>query len=280
MSKSRQTPPRRRNPKKAFTLLSQDPGFRLKNIREKLGLTQEAIQKASSRIARVEANPQFAICHSHLSVIENSNSLPNIFKLFSLCAIYRLNLNEVLRWYGLTNERLVHLYSQASIEVTHRLPVSFGANPGRKTALLPDPSDPLLLDKTHTTLLTRLEKTWKEVPLGLLAGLDLRDRAYAFIGRRDFVMYPLLKPGSIVQIDVHRNTISREGWKCELDRPIYLLELRARYVCCWCSLVGKLLHLVPHPLSPCKPETVSYPEEVDVVGQVVGVTMWLGECER
>jgi hypothetical protein len=34
--------------------------------------------------------------------------------------------------------------------------------------------------------------------------------------------------------------------------------------------------LVPHPLSSCAPEVYSYPEEAEVVGQVVGVAMRLG----
>lgn len=258
---------------------SQDAGFRLKNVREKLGLTQEAIQKASLEIARMEANPQFAIRHSHLSVIENSNSIPNIYKLFSLCAIYRLDILEVLSWYGLSHEKISKFYDVVDVETTHPISMNLELTHPGKTMLVPARLDPSF-DALQTSFLTRLVQAWKDVPIGLLSRLDLRNHAYGFIGLNDYMMFPLLKPGSFVQVDVKRITISREGWKSEFERPIYLLELRDRYACCWCSVVGHRLHLLPHPLSPCKPEIVVYPDEVDVVGQVVGVTMRLLPASR
>jgi transcriptional regulator with XRE-family HTH domain len=251
---------------------SEDAGFRLKNIREKLGLTQEAIQAASLEIARIEGNPHYAIRHSHLSVIENAHSIPNIYKLFSLCAIYRLELVDVLSWYGLPHEKRAKYQTLVRVERTHRLAASFPPTPNGKTLPVPGLLDPSF-DPRSTSLLRRLVKTWEEVPVGLLAQLDLKNHAYFSIGRDDYMMFPMIKPGSLVQVDVKKNKISREGWKSEFERPIYLLELRDRYACCWCSLAKDRLHLLPHPLSPCKPETVAYPQSVDVVGQVVGVTM-------
>ncbi|MGB7624280.1 MAG: helix-turn-helix transcriptional regulator [Terriglobia bacterium] len=259
---------------------SDDAGFRLKNMREKLGLTQEAIQTASLEIARIEGNPQYAIRHSHLSVIENAHSIPNIYKLFSLCAIYRLDLADVLTWYGLPRERGSKYHNLVRVERTHPVTMSFHSPPDGKTLPLPALLDPSF-DPRSTGFLSRLVKTWREVPVGLLAQLDLKNHAYFSIGLDDFMMFPMIKPGSLVQVDVKRCSISREGWKSEFDRPIYLLELRDRDACCWCSLVKDRLHLVPHPLSPCKPETVAYPQGVDVVGQVVGVTMrWVSNHRK
>ena len=258
---------------------SHDAGYQLKKIREKLGLTQEAIQAASLEIARTERNPQYAIRHSHLSVIENANSIPNIYKLFSLCAIYQLNLTDVLRWYGLAHEMTAKFRKLVRVDKTHRLTLNHGLSRSERTRPLPALLDPSF-DPQTTSFLSRLVKTWKEVPLGLLTQLDLKKHAYFSIGLDDFMMFPMIKPGSLVQVDVKRNKISREGWRNEFERPIYLLELRDRYACCWCSLVKDRLHLVPHPLSPCKPETVAYPQGVDVVGQVIGVTMRILRNER
>jgi transcriptional regulator with XRE-family HTH domain len=251
-----------------------DPGFRFKNIREKLGLTQEEIEAASLEIARSENNPQLAIRRNHLSVIENSNSLPSIYKLFSLCAIFGLDILEVLEWYGLSREKLAKFQNLAKVETTHVVRLNLELTHAGKKMVMPARLDPSF-DATRTSFLTRLVQAWKEVPIGLLARLDMRDHAYGFVGLNDYMMHPLLKPGSFVQVDVKRNGIAREGWRSEFDRPIYMLELRDRYACCWCSLVKDRLHLVPHTLSPCKPETVAFPDEVDVVGQVVGVTMRL-----
>ncbi len=253
---------------------SLEVGFRLKKIREKLGLTQEAIQEASMKIASAEGNPQFALRHSHLSVIENSNSVPNIFKLFSLCAIYHLDLNTVLVWYGLSPDKLVCYRDLVKIDRTHLLNVNVELLEEGRTVQVPARLDPSF-DATQTSFLARLVQAWKEVPVGLLARLDMRRHAYGFVGLEDYMMFPLLKPGSFLELDVKRTTISSEGWKSEFDRPIYLLELRDRYAVCWASLDKDRLHLIPHPLSPCKPEIVAYPDEVDVVGQVVGVTMRL-----
>ena len=253
---------------------SKDVGFRLKRIREKLGLTQEAIQDASQEIARTEGRPDFAIRHSHLSVIENANSIPNIFKLFSLCAIYHLDLTEVLGWYGLHIEKLAKYQDLVKIENTRLVNMRVELMQGGKTMVAPSRLDPSF-DPLNTNFLSRMVQTWKEVPVGLVARLDMKHRAYAFVGLNDYMMYPLIKPGSFVELDVNRKTISSEGWKSEFERPIYLLETRYRYSICWASKVKDRLHLIPHPLSPCKPETLKYPDEVDVVGQVIGVTMRL-----
>lgn len=157
-----------------------DVGFRLKKIREKLGLTQEAIQEASLEVARREGNSQFAIRHSHLSVIENSNSVPNIFKLFSLCAIYRLDMNEVLRWYGISTEKLSSLQSVVKVEKTHLMNLNVEIVREGKTLVVPARLDPSF-DALQTNFLTRLVQAWKEVPIGLLTQLDLRNHAYGLI---------------------------------------------------------------------------------------------------
>ena len=39
-------------------------------------------------------------------------------------------------------------------------------------------------------------------------------------------MYPLLRPGSFVQIDSHVNRTHPSRWRTEFDRPIYFIELR------------------------------------------------------
>jgi len=249
---------------------SNDTGFRLKKIREKLGLTQEAIQAASLEIARMERNPQYAIRHSHLSVIENNNSIPNIYKLFSLCALYRLDLTDVLLWYGLTRGKTEKFRKLVRVDRTHRLATNMDSSYEGRTVPMPARLDPSF-DPRQTHLQTSMVQAWKEVPVELLTRMDLKSHAYFSIGRDYPMMSPMIKPGSLVQVDATRRAISREGWKSEFDRPIYMLDLRDRYVCCWCSLVKDRLYLIPHPLSPCKPEIVRYPQEVDVVGQVVGV---------
>jgi len=91
------------------------------------------------------------------------------------------------------------------------------------------------------------------------------------------MMAPLLRPGSIVQIDDSRRRVVNQGWLTEFDRPIYFLELRYSYECCWCYQRGRELTLVPHSLSPCGPRTIRVPDEGEVLGQVVGVAMRIAQ---
>jgi hypothetical protein len=84
-------------------------------------------------------------------------------------------------------------------------------------------------------------------------------------------MEPLLSPGSLVLVDPTRRQVKNSGWKNEFERPIYFVELRGGYRCAWCAQDSKTLILQPHSLSPCAPKVLSFPDEVEIVGQVIGV---------
>jgi hypothetical protein len=114
----------------------------------------------------------------------------------------------------------------------------------------------------------------------LLNGWDLKGHRYAFIGTEDWSMYPLIHPGALVLIDETRRKVVNTGWTNEFERPIYFLEHRNGYVCCWCSLNDNQIVLQPHPASMCNPEVYSYPDEIDVIGQVTGVAMRLETAKR
>ena len=76
---------------------------------------------------------------------------------------------------------------------------------------------------------------------------------YAFkrvFGSEDFTMYPLLPPGTFLQVDESRNKIVPGMWRSEYERPIYFVETREGYTCSWCSLKGEHIILQPHSLSP------------------------------
>lgn len=118
------------------------------------------------------------------------------------------------------------------------------------------------------------------MPLTLLDSLKLKEHRYAYIGSEDYTMHPLLPPGSLVQIDESRNQIQNSGWANEFERPIYFLELHQGYACGWCSLNGGRLILQPHTASPSPPQLFVYPDEIEVVGQVVGVAMRLEAARK
>jgi len=77
-------------------------------------------------------------------------------------------------------------------------------------------------------------------------------RTYGFVGMSDNRMSPLIRPGSIVQIDQNQRKILNVKWENEYDRPIYFLELRGAYLCSWCEIGGGYLSAIPHPIPNAK----------------------------
>src|SRR5579863_7400165 len=78
----------------------EDAGQKLKRARERLDLRYRDVEEASLRISERHQNEEFIIALSRLSDIENKGTVPTIYRLYSLCVIYRLNLTEVMSWYG------------------------------------------------------------------------------------------------------------------------------------------------------------------------------------
>ncbi len=248
-----------------------DPGLKLKNVREKLGLRYREVEQASSQIARRHRNSDYILGLSRLSDIENKGVVPNLHRLYSLCAIYRLDLEEVLTWYGIKIEEIWKDATHVHPANTHPLDIP---TTRRGSALLPLHLDPGV-DLDQTTYLSRVIRDWGRIPLSLLETLDIDRFRFGVVGFEDMRMYPMIRPGSLVQIDDTRRTLSQGGWANEFERPIYFLELRDSYACCWCSLTGNHLVLQPHSGSPQAAEVVAYPDDVDIIGQVVGIAMQL-----
>ena len=201
-----------------------DAGLKLKQVREELGLRYREVEEASLMIAQQNHSPEFIVSLSRLSDIENKGTLPTLYRLYTLCAIYRLDLYEVLQWYGVEMERLPQDSALISPGRTH--PIGFRSN-GGGTVVLPLKLDPGL-DLRRTTYLSRMIQEWGRLPLALLDTLKVKQHRYAYIGTDDYMMYPLLQPGSLVQIDESRHEIQTSGWVNEHERPIYFFELQRR----------------------------------------------------
>jgi transcriptional regulator with XRE-family HTH domain len=254
----------------------EDAGQKLRRARERLNLRVRDVEIASQKIAEKHHNDEFAVLINRISEIENRNLVPTLYKLYSLCAIYRLEFLDALEWYGISLASLPADALLAEIPSTH--PVSFQGSPHGE-AFLPLALDPGL-DFHRTTYLSRMIQRWGKVPLLMLSGLDLKDHRYAFVGTEDWFMSPLLQPGSLIVIDDARRRVVNSGWTNEFDRPIYFLEHRQGYRCAWCSLSGDKLILQPHPASNCTAEVYEYPKDMEIIGQVTGVAMRLDQGPR
>jgi hypothetical protein len=250
------------------------PGEKLKRVREKLQLTYRDVERASQQIAARRSNDEFAIALSRLADIENKGTVPTIFRLYSLTVIYRLDLCDVLIWYGVPADAAGAEALRTPLAATHAV----GMRP-HSMVTVPQPPD-TAIDVTRTTFLSHLVRGWGRAGLGLLNGFDLRRHRYGLIGTEDWSMYPVLHPGSLVLIDERRRRIATSGWTSEMDRPIYFLEHRAGYRCGWCSSTPGRLIYQPHPASQ-QPAELFDLAEIDVIGQVTGVAMLLeGERRR
>jgi transcriptional regulator with XRE-family HTH domain len=249
----------------------QTPGQRLRSLREQLGLSIRDVEMASHRIAKRRLSDEYAINLSRLSDIETKGVVPSVFRFYTLAAIYRRDILELLSWYGID---LQHLAADEAMIEPPKSHLAQGVH--TEAVRMPVRLDPAF-DLRKTTNMGRMVERWGIVPLAYLAQFENTSYSYGYIGTEDLSMYPLLMPGSFVQIDESRNRVQAELWRSEYERPIFFVETRNSFACSWCALEGDRLVLQPHPLSPQSTRVFKYPQEADVVGQVVGVAMRLGE---
>jgi transcriptional regulator with XRE-family HTH domain len=259
----------------------EDPGQKLRRIRERLNLRVRDVEQASLKIADKYHNDDFAVLINRISEIENRNLVPSLHKLYSLCAIYRLDFQEVLEWYGVPLGGLTSDSACVEVPQTHMLSAHSNSAHGSVSSevLLPLALDPGL-DLKRTTYLTRMVQRWGKLPLLFLESLNLKEQRYALMGTEDWFMHPLLPPGTFVSIDDTQQKIVNSGWNNEFERPIYFFEHRQGFACAWASLNGDQLILIPHPLSGCSPQVYKYPTDIDLIGQVSGIAMRLDLAPR
>jgi transcriptional regulator with XRE-family HTH domain len=250
---------------------NMDPGARLKAVRTKLGITTREVAVFSKTISEAEGNDEFLISSPWLTQIENEKAaLPSIYKLFTLASIYGLSYTQVLAFYGIDTRSVKKYHAELPIAKTHLTEYDSADSPA--TLEIPVRFD-AGLNLSHTNLLSRMIESWGKVPIEFIQHFDLRHRLYGFVGLKDYTLYPLLRPGSFVEIDPDVKKPRHGEARSEFDRPIYFVDLRNEYVCSWCELVEDKLVLLAHPLSPVKTRMFAYQKEAEIIGQVTGVAM-------
>ncbi len=225
------------------------------------------VQEASAGVVAQENNGRFYISAARLTQIENGQSVPSVFKLFSLCAIYALDLYDLLHKYGVnpngTQAYRTKFLPQTTREVSAEI---YGTD---NKIMIPVRLDPSFRWET-TQLVNRVVSLWGEIPAAFLLNFNPRRHTYGYVGMTDRTMFPLLRPGAMVMIDPERRQVTTNGWTNEFDRPIYFIEMRDGYRCAWCQVEGNRLMMIPHPLGGMPVQTLSLASEAEVVGQVVG----------
>jgi transcriptional regulator with XRE-family HTH domain len=248
------------------------PGDYLRELRNRLGVTTRAVEELSRKIALDRNNSEFYISNAWLTQLENKDSVPSIYKLFSLAVIYRTKIADLFSIFDIDLGEVARYQMEMPLQNTHLAGME-----------APDPDKvitfPVRFDRgfslEKTNLLSRMVEIWGEVPISLIQRLDVRHCQYGYVGLDDYSMSPLLRPGSFVQIDPQIRRIPPSSWRTEYDRPIYFVELRDSYACSWCEINGSRLTLIPHPLSGCGIRQFAFPDDAEIIGQVTGVAMRL-----
>ncbi|HYL92210.1 MAG TPA: helix-turn-helix transcriptional regulator [Alphaproteobacteria bacterium] len=247
-------------------------GKKLRELREQVGLTLRDVELASTVLAEMRLVEEFVINPSRLSDIETKGVVPSIYRLYVLSVIYRADFTELLKLYGVDLGATAADLAVCQPARTHRLEMVTN----HSSVPVPTKIDPAF-DLRYGANFGRMVESWGTVPLQFLSELAKKKYTYGYIGMEDLTMYPLLMPGSFIQVDESRSRVEEAKWRSELERPIYFVETREGYVCCWCAIRKSEIVLQPHPLSPVAARIVKHPQEAEVIGQVVGVAMRLGE---
>jgi hypothetical protein len=233
------------------------------------------VEAASLKLAEKYSNQDFGISISRVSDIETKGVVPSIFKLYSFAAIYHMDVRTILALYGIDVCNLPSDQQLLMPPRTHRVTgLDF-----IESAQMPVRLDPGF-DPKSTSILGRFVMDWGAVPMTYLSRFKTREYSYGYVGSEDWTMFPLVQPGSLVQINESETTVQRGSWASEYERPIYFVELRDSFRCCWCELSGSDLLMLAHPLSQQSTRVARNGHDAEIIGRVVGIAMRLDSRRR
>lgn len=174
----------------------------LKAMRNRLGLSMREVDEASRRIAEKRGNSEYIISTAWLTQIENSDSTPSIYKLFTLSIVYRVRFTDLLGMYGIDLESIKQLQASNPLHCTHITDTAV-YNPERAIQF------PVRFDRgfrfEKTNLLARMVELWGEIPVGILQHMDLRKYNYGYIGTKDFTLTRCCGPVRWCRLTIRRH---------------------------------------------------------------------------
>src|ERR1700689_5257908 len=206
-------------------------GLCLRQGCQKLGLTYRDVERSSFELAAQRGGSEVILHISRLADIENHGVVPSLHKIYTLALGYPLNPLDI---FGLYVVPIDEFFGDAAVfhapqshlmapPASLRIPVHF------------DPS----FDPNRTEFLSRMVEKWGRFEGALTGGND--QHCYGYIGLNDRRMMPLLRPGSIVLVDVTMRRIEETDSVNEYDRPSYFVAIRDGYRCGWFHQAGSQL---------------------------------------
>ncbi len=235
-------------------------GDKLRESRLRWQLPLREVEERSLCLAQQWENPAYKISASWLDRVEREDRGLSATKLIVLAVIY-----------GLTAEQMIALCPASGTTPNHQLDSISSPN---ATLLLA--SGPLEQHAKYWLPDSFLADSPPDATALLPPGQGSLPSHYrrGVIGRRDRMLDPMIRAGSIVLIDTQKRAIAdRREWTHEFDRPIYFLFTRTGYVSGFCELdkTSDWLTLVPHPLSYETSKRWRFRKEIEVIGTVAGV---------
>jgi hypothetical protein len=250
---------------------SPEGGRLLRAERLRVQLSTRDVESLSRVIADEKKSRDYYISHAWLTDAENGGYVPSIFKLYSLSLIYKRRYDDILGFFGIRMSDLMHEQTRLPLPHTHLIAQQAEDIPSmRIPAAMKE-----RIDLGKTNLVSHMFKPWGAVPASLLGARD--SDVYGYVGKEDFTLFPLVRPGSFVQIDASQKKVSRGNWQSEVDRPIYFIELRESYACSWCEAREGSLLLIPSAQARRPVREVRFPGDADIIGQVTAVSMRIVE---
>ncbi|HEV7676408.1 MAG TPA: hypothetical protein VGQ12_17890 [Candidatus Angelobacter sp.] len=247
--------------------MKQDAGEMLRSVRQSLHLTLREVETMSSQLAMQHQEPRFTVSFIRLFRIESKGLIPTIHSIYSLAVAYRKDCREIMKWYGVNMGALDKDLRANSIPVTHRVESDLCTGLDNRMWKAP-------VGMNATSLLSRGSSAIER--FRLLEARSDDHFIYAYVGTEDYTMYPLIRPGSFLQVAESGSAIAHRGWRSEFEKPIYLVETRNEGLRVgWCSVADGVLTIQPHPLSPTVVKSYRHPRDAEIVGQVVAVAMEL-----
>lgn len=251
-----------------------DIGKLLRGFREEWGLSLRQVKQRSEAIAELWGNSSHVVSFSYLAKLENGKHDVQdmaVSKLLTLTEIYSKEPDALLsacRPPRFSSQLKDPIGGPASTQL-----ITEGRLANRASKIMPDDLSSVCPPR-NTSLLSGGEMPGKS---GRENSAKNRYRR-AIVGELDMTLYPMVRPGTLITYDTYQRSVaSRKTYTNEFDRPIYLLDTREGYVCCWCDVEedGTILRIVPHPLGQTHFGLLKYGQDVRVVGRVVFIAMSL-----
>jgi hypothetical protein len=235
------------------------------NAMKFLGLSYKDVVMASERLARLHNNPGLRIGKSTLgNIISGSIRQPGTAKLDSLRVILNLSRAEMDAAIGLQPELRFNEQLEITRARTHEVPID--AVTRQRWVKLPIVHDDTDLEKTQM-----LKSHWADVEVEYLGSFYPPHFAYVVIGEEDTNASPVAPPGSRLLVNKLLTEVHPAENVSFHERELFYVLTPRGFTCSYAETgPGDRIVLVPHPASGNVREEF-HPEEIKIIGQVVGV---------